>query len=114
MNLLSRDAILGADDIRSEIVSVPEWGGDVRVATLSGAQRDDFEMAIVESKGKGGSLRARLVAACVIDEAGEPMFSQKDVAALGKKSGKALDRVFSVAQKLAGLTDGDVEELEGN
>ena len=33
---------------------------------------------------------------------------------MGKKGAKALDRVFSVAQKINGISDGDVEELAKN
>ena len=29
MNILTKDAILAADDLPREIVPVPEWGGDV-------------------------------------------------------------------------------------
>ena len=35
MALLTRDEILAADDIKTEDVEVPEWGGDVRVSVMS-------------------------------------------------------------------------------
>lgn len=118
MKLLSKADILGADDRKFEIVAVPEWGGDVRVATFSGAQRDSFEMAafIGNEKGKHflDNYRARLAASTIVDENGDRMFTIEDVEALANKSGAALDRVYAVAAKLNGLTAKDVEEIAGN
>lgn len=112
---LTREAILSVDDSVIEDVAVPEWGGAVRVRGLTGAERDKIE-ALVAGNGKKmnfANLRARMCAASVVDEAGEPVFGQADIAALGAKSAAALDRVFSVVQRLSGLTDEDVDELTG-
>ncbi|MEW2383383.1 hypothetical protein AB0873_15010 [Micromonospora sp. NPDC047707] len=116
MTLLTRDQILAVDDYTFEDVEVPEWGGTVRVKGMSGAERDRFEAGSIKGKGKNrdvnlANLRARLVAASVIDEAGQLVFKPYDVETLGKKSAAALGRVYDVAQRLAGLTDEDVEEL---
>lgn len=116
MGLLTRDQILHADDIKTGDVEVPEWGGTVRIRPLTGAQRDAFESATIEQRGKNPTvnlknLRARLVAASACDEKGRLLFTEEDVAALGRKSAKALNRVFEAAQKLSGLTDEDVAEL---
>lgn len=117
MPLLSRDAILGADDRRTEDVSVPEWGGMVRVRALSGAERDAYEAGLVQLRADGSSrvslenVRARLVSLAACDEHGERLFSDGDVKVLGAKSGAALDRVFDVARRLSRLSDADVEEL---
>lgn len=117
--LLSRDAILKADDLSFEDVEVPEWGGSVRVRALSGHDRDEFEASMATMRGKKlvpdtENIRAKLVARCLIDEQGDPMFSQRDVWELGKKSAAALDRIFEVASRLSGLDADDIEELEGN
>jgi hypothetical protein len=116
MTLLTRDQILAADDITTEDVEVPEWGGTVRVRGMSGTERDAFEAASLKGKGKNrdvnlANLRARLVAASIVDEQGQKLFDARDVAALGRKSAAALGRVFDVAQRLAGLSDEDVDEL---
>lgn len=119
MKLLSRDMILGAVDLPSEDVDVREWGGIVRVRALTGAERDAFEASIVEQKGKkttfnAANMRAKLVAMSVVDENGQRLFDDDDAQLLGKKSAAALNRVFEVAQRLSGLTQEDVEELEKN
>lgn len=119
MGLLSKEAILGAEDMRTQDVPVPEWDGTVRVKGLTGAERDAFESEIVQRNGKNitqnlKNIRARLVVMTVVDEAGARVFGFRDIEALGEKSAKALDRVFSVAQELSGLRDEDVDELAKN
>lgn len=119
MGLLGRDEILQADDLAVEDVEVPEWGGTVRVRTMTGAERDVFEQSVITRRGKKvdvimRDMRAKLVALCLIDDEGEILFSESDVRALSNKSALALNRVFEVAQRLNGLTETDIEELTGN
>ena len=119
MNLLSKTAILAAQDLQTEDVEVPEWGGAVRVRSFTGRERDAFEASMVRGEGRDRkvdltNMRARLVGLTVIDETGQRLFTDDEVDLLGAKSGAALDRVFSVAQKLNGLSGADVEELAKN
>jgi len=122
MDLLTRDAILTADDLKIDVVEVPEWGGAVRVRGLSGAERDAFEASVVDLSSNGRrapvmnlvNLRAKLAARCIVDENGARLFEDADIVALGRKSAQALQRVFEAAQRLSGLTARDVEELEKN
>ena len=117
--LLTRDQILQADDIRKEVVHVPEWGGDVMVYGLSGRERDQFESGALDlSTGKAVmelvNLRARLCALAIRDENGQHLFSEDDIDLLGKKSASALQRVFETAQRLSAMTSQDVETLTKN
>lgn len=117
--VLKRDQILAADDLKTELVNVPEWGGEVCIKSLTGKERDKFEASMMKI-GKNGkpeqnmeNLRARLVVLTCIDpdDSNLPLFTDKDIEALGAKSAHALDRVFSAAQKLNGFTQEDVEAL---
>ncbi len=113
---LSRDDILGAKDIEIEQIEVPGWGGSVFVKSMTGFERDRFEGAIVQQRGKNQgvnmvNIRAKLVAASVCDEDGKLLFSQKDITELGKKSAASLQIVFDLASRLSGITEKDVEEL---
>lgn len=117
--LLSREQILNADDIRKEVVHVPEWGGDVMVYGLSGQERDWFESGALDmSSGKAVmdlmNLRARLCTMAIRDEDGQHLFTDEDIILLGKKSASALQRVFEAAQRLSGLTNQEVESLTKN
>lgn len=114
--LLSKSEILGREDLKTEIVEVPEWGGSVKVSTMSGFARDRFESAIAQGDGKINTknIRAKLAIATIVGEDGQPLFDEKDIEALGKKSCAALDRVFAVAQRLNLISDKEVEALAKN
>ena len=115
--MLSRDDILNADDLPYEDINVPEWGGDIRMRTMTGTERDAFETSIVTGDGKDRNMRnirARLVVRCAVDENGARLFADKEAPVLGKKSAKVLDRLFGIAQRMNGLSATDVDELAGN
>ena len=113
--MLTRDQILQADDLPYEDVDVPEWGGAVRLRSLTGAERDAFETSIVQGNDRNmRNIRARLVVLCIVDDEGNRVFKDNEAPALGKKSAKALDTLFAVAQKLNGLSNDDVDDLAKN
>ena len=117
--ILSRDEILKAQDIKTEEVQVPEWGGSILVRGLTGIERDRFEESILQGHGKNrtvtlDNIRAKLIARSVVDEQGNRIFSDADIEGLGKKSGATLSRVFEVCQRLSGLNEGALEELTKN
>ena len=120
MNL--KETILGSDDLPIEPVDCPEWGvpdGTLFIRSLTGKQRDDFEQSMVTGRGKNvktdmQNIRAKLVARCLSDKDSNVIFGPDDIEALGDKSAAALDRCFNIAQRMNGLTDQDVKELEGN
>lgn len=123
MATLTRVAIEKAAELRTKLVDVPEWGGEALLRELTGTQRDAYEASIVGSKsvreGKRSTqeynlynIRARLVSLCLIDpDTMQPMYSEHEVNILGNKSAAVLDRLFSEAQKLSGITDEDLAEM---
>lgn len=125
--LLTREEILGANDLPTEDVDVPEWGGTVRIKTLTGQERDAFEASVIIMKQiKDGrrtrtetqpdlkNLRAKLVAQSIVGPDGQLLFTDADVLALGQKSAAALDRVYEASSRLSRITDADLEDLEKN
>lgn len=119
MEFLEREDILRYEDLKIEVVEVPEWGGAVRVRGLSGTERDDFEAShLVKRNGKHEvilhDMRAKLCARAIVNEAGIRIFSDEDIEALGMKSAAALTRIYQVAARLSGLTDDAVEEALKN
>lgn len=116
--VLNKSDILQASDIKTELVPVPEWGGDVYVKGMTGAERDKFEASIVTMKGTNqtvnmANVRAKLASMTICDETGKRLFSDLETSELAKKSASALQRVFKVAQKLSGIGEDDVKELAG-
>ena len=119
MALLSKDNILKAEDLDFEEIEIKEWGGSVRVGSMTGTDRDAYEASIYDVKGKNAQLirenfRAKLIARTLIDENGNRLFTEKEVNLIGKKDSKTLDKIFKVAQKLNGLSPTDEDEFVKN
>ncbi|MFJ2707855.1 hypothetical protein ACIO3R_32345 [Streptomyces sp. NPDC087428] len=121
MALLSKDQINAADDRLWEDVPVPEWGGDVRVLGMSGTDRNAYQssMVVIGTNGKPQRVNlndqlAKLVGKCLVGEDFQRLYSDKEVAALGRKNGAVLDRLADVAKRLSGLNDKAVEDAAGN
>jgi hypothetical protein len=121
---LSRDGILGADDIQVEKVDVPEWDGTVLIRGLTGEERDAYESSLRQIRNAGTpqqelvivqlNARANLLVKCLVDESGERVFTDRDAPALGAKNGRIIDRLYDVATRLSGLSDEAAQEIEGN
>lgn len=116
MAVLNRAQILAPRELETEVVNVPEWGGDVIVRALTGTERDQFEAGFIKEGGKQGEMtlentRARLVALSVVDDSGQRLFSIDDIDLLGQQPAAALDRVFFVARRLSHLSNEDLAAL---
>lgn len=120
MGLLNRKAILGADDLQTVKVTVPEWGGnDVWVRTMTAAERSDYELSLLDVSGAKPQrrlelMKCKLLVRCLCDESGKRLFKDGDAAALGAKSAKAVDRLTDVAGDLNRVSEADIEELAKN
>jgi hypothetical protein len=114
--LLNKDEILAVNDLDTEDVSVPEWGGIVRLRVMTGTDLDGWEVASFNAQKKGGDLhvRAGLVARCAVDKQGKRLFTNKEAVELGKKSGKALNRLYEKALKMNGISEEESKEIEKN
>lgn len=106
---LSKSKILAADDVKTEEIQVPEWGGSVFCRVLSGTDRDTFEEAYSSEKMK--NFRSRFLVLTLCDEKGERLFTEAEVNDLGKKSAVVLARLFDKAWSLNAFRNEDVEEL---
>jgi hypothetical protein len=118
VTVLGRDAILGAHDLPTKDVPVPEWGGTVRIRSLTARDRDALETAVYQARQDGlvapDNVRARYASACIVGEDGKPLFTEEDIVALGGKSAAALGRVYDAVLSFNAIAEGDVEELAGN
>lgn len=106
---LTKDQILEASDLVTETVAVSEWGGDVRVRTMTGTDRDAFEDSLfsVGVDGKAtrdvSNLAVKLLTMTIVDDDGNRLFGAADIAMLGRKSSAAINRVYAVASRLNGI-----------
>lgn len=117
---LTKEAILGADDINTVEMYIPEWNGKVRIRTLKSVEKDRLEVSMVMANGRPaggavlGNIRARFAVASLVLETGEPQFTEAEIPALGEKSAAPLARIFNVVQELSAVSDADVEEMAKN
>ena len=108
---LGRDDILKVIDEKFQDVQVPEWGGTVRVRSLTGLQRSQLLKASADEAIE--DWIERLCAACICDENGNPVFKSEDIKQLRNKNAAALNRVFTAADELNGISSKAIDELAG-
>lgn len=109
MAILNRDAILGARDLPTKEVPVPEWGGSVYVRPLSVAEAEHLM-----TLGEGKSYQVTLAAQTICDADGNRVFTNEDVEALMKKSAMAITRIVVAVQAISALSVKEAEDVQGN
>jgi len=110
---LTREAILGAQDLKRQTIKVPEWGGEVIVTEMSAARRVELEKRLPDN-ASDGEVWPLLVLFCAVDEAGGPLFTPEDMEALKAKNGRIIARLGRVALKMNRMGTGQERELEEN
>ena len=114
METLTKAAILAFDDLKKELLTIPEWGGDVYIRVMTGIERDKYEEWAINSGKSLQGIRGRIASLCLVDENGVRLFTDEDVDALGQKSAAALERIVTAVMKLNGVTTADIKEIAGN
>lgn len=113
-NLLALKSRLTIEEVAVDGLAEP-----VYIRTLTGRERDAFESACFTQRGKTrvlntDNIRAKLLVRSICDKDGVRVFTDADVDAIGDMPASVLDELFTVAQRLSGLSSTDVEELAGN
>ena len=112
MAILTKDQIISSVDVHKERVDLSKWwGGEVYVRSMTGPQRDRFELMFKEDRT---GIRAYVACVCVCDENGERIFSDAEIGVLKTKNAAALDAIFDVATRLSGMKADSVEAAEKN
>lgn len=116
---LSRDAFLSGKGVPIEEIQLPELGGSVFVKGMTAKDRSAFEKQFQTPSGKTNKVklaevRERIVVATVCDESKAPLFTEADIPAIGEMPAVVIERLVTVAQRLCGMTNQDVESLAGN
>lgn len=106
-----RDKILSYDDLVTQRVEVPEWGGlVVELRTPTVLTRGQLVAQFMGDNAAVDYVRmypSLIVATAYDPDTGEQLFTLDDMDALAGKSSKAMERLASVAMELAGMTDAD-------
>jgi hypothetical protein len=98
---LSITAMLDAEDIQYVVVSVPEWGGEVRLGSVSAGDMID-ELEVASIKGNREAM-VRLVVRSLVNEDGSrvPVDQVEDlVTKFRKKDIRVMNRLAEAALKL--------------
>lgn len=112
-NYLTAESILQSEDFAYADVDCPEWGGTVRVRSLSGAQRVTLKKAIDAGQS---DIDEMLCVMCIVDGDGNRIFNQKQIGELSRKNTKAISRVAIRVLEISGMRDPDksVKDAEKN
>ncbi|XBQ15800.1 MAG: hypothetical protein ABL308_12685 [Oceanicaulis sp.] len=110
--LLSAAEILAAEDLKTEDVDVPEWGGAIRLREWSGVDMLAYETEAEQADGSRALAVA--ISMSAIDEAGSRLFTADDVEALAKKNGKVLIRLMAKIRALNLAGEDGAKEASGN
>lgn len=109
--LLTREQILQAADLKEEIVECPEWGGAVKVRSLTLGQR----VRLLEQAARDGKVDdLRFVSLTFIEGVSEPKLDMGDYMELAKKSNAAINRVTNRILALSGVGPLALDEAEKN
>lgn len=98
---LTADSILTAEDFSYADVDVPEWGGTVRVRSLSGGQRSIITQRVRDNNTE--DLEELLIVMACVNEDGGRIFTNQDIPALKKKVNSAISRVAKKIMEISGI-----------
>ena len=96
---LDKKAILSAG-LKTELVEVPEWGGEVFIRELTGEHRNRIEDM---TSAKQDPRASHFIVWSVVGDDGEPLFDMKDVPEIEKLSSKAVGDLVKKIAVLSGL-----------
>lgn len=96
-------------------VFVESLGGDVLISSITAKEKEDFEEWVGKSVKEGtGNIRARMISLSVVDDKGERMFSDADVAEIGNNQNSVIEPLYDEIMSFNKFGKKDREELEKN
>lgn len=116
-----RDRIIAAEDLPSQLVTIPEWDVEVKVVGLTGEGRANYIQSGMDAEGERlpdwlKYSTPRLLVETVCDpETGDAVFTEDDIDAINGKNAVILDMLAKVAARLSGLgADEETKEEEAD
>lgn len=113
-----RDEILKKVDLAEETVYIPQWETYLIVRALSASERSRVVRMAFDDKGNpkfdSGLIGPLLIASVRDPETKEKVFTPDDMDALLEKNAQALQKLFEVAARLAGLDTMAAKRAEKN
>lgn len=97
---MNKTELLAALESEVKEIHVDAVHAVLRFKLLTGRARDSFHAAVSKGDGALSAFEAAIIAACVVDATGIPMFSSDDVDALRDKNAEAVAAVAKVAMQV--------------
>ena len=107
MAMLTKEQIQAANDLRSKIIPIPEWGGEVRIQTAT-VKRVSEVLGTMANAAIPKDQRLFLL--CVV----EPVFTEADLPWLIEKSAVAFTTVMNEINTLLKHTEAAATEAEAS
>ncbi len=107
-----RDQIIAANDIKTELVEIPEWNVTILVKSMTGAERGQM-LKGVTANGQidiSKTISDVLIFTAHDPETEERIFTLADRDLLNEKSGSAIQRAAEVGMRLSGLMPESIDE----
>jgi len=123
MALLNRKQIVKrTQGYKTEVVPVPEWGGEVIVRELSADETTKIGIAAMDADGVDIAAPVvaldqivetlpKIVSWCVVDEDLKPILTLEDVKAMTASNMEVINMLGTKALELSGLTE-EMDEAE--
>jgi len=94
-------------------VDIPEWGIALYVKQLTAYERDQWEKSCLfdDSKNKD-NIRATLIIASVVDDKGQKVFDDSDIAKVSALAIVPIQRLYNAATEANRVSIGDIDELK--
>ena len=112
--MLTREQLLHGGGRRYQDADID--GGTVRVAVMSGIERDDYLKSLIDNdeaaKGRDFGYKYRLLVKCLIDETGSRMFADDEAGVIATLPSDIIDKLLEIANEINGLTRKSVENLK--
>ena len=71
--MLNRDSILKAKDLKTIELEVKEWGGTIKLQTMTGHARQEYYRTTAGKDGTPKNVMEALIVACAVDDKGTPL-----------------------------------------
>lgn len=133
MALLNRNQILEAKDIKTKVIPVPEWGGDIMIKQLSAKEYNDITMNMVNIRKMAAkqlsskknadenledaineiaikNQKILLIIKSVIDENMKPLFTEADLELLYQKNTNVIDRIIAEIEEFNSVSTEDAKK----
>lgn len=111
--LLNLDDITNIQDAKTSVISMPEWGGDIKVKAFDFAQQLEFEKQknLLEDDSDLIMLMLRM---SIVDEDNNYIFNQETIKLLGKRNSQALFKIFTACLEINALSEKGLENKAKN